>query len=197
MADRYKQKENEPITRQEQLLDAISSGETANLEPITREEMFLAKLGGADVNTPTPITRKEQFLMKAVEAMSGGNAGGGFATGTYMAAEKVKAQSITIVHGLGVVPEKFFWFITSPEYPNGYSVPGEPPICFLYADNEKVIYTCGNAFGSSSQEYHVTGSVNISKLSQSENAVKACNEIWISNGWINAGDTITWFAFGG
>ena len=67
----------EPITRQEQLLNAIASGETANIQPITREEMFLAKLGGTDVNTPTPITRKEQFLMKAVEAMSGGSAGGG------------------------------------------------------------------------------------------------------------------------
>lgn len=67
--------DNEPITRQEQLLDAISSGEAANLEPITREEMFLAKLGGADVKIPTPITRKEQFLQKAIEG--GGTPGGG------------------------------------------------------------------------------------------------------------------------
>ena len=67
---------NEPITREEILLNAVATGEQANIKPITREEMFLAKLGGADVNTPTPITRKEQFLMKAVESMSGGSGGG-------------------------------------------------------------------------------------------------------------------------
>ena len=61
---------NEPITREEILLNAVATGEAANLEPITREEMFLAKLGGADVKIPTPITRKEQFLQKAIE---GGN----------------------------------------------------------------------------------------------------------------------------
>lgn len=65
---------NEPITREEILLNAVATGEAANLEPITREEMFLAKLGGADVKTPTPITRKEQFLQKAIE---GGGTGGG------------------------------------------------------------------------------------------------------------------------
>lgn len=65
---------NEPITREEMLLNAVATGEAANLDPITREEMFLAKLGGADVNTPTPITRKEQFLQKAIE--SGGTGGG-------------------------------------------------------------------------------------------------------------------------
>lgn len=64
---------NKPITREEILLNAVATGETANLEPITREEMFLAKLGGADVNTPPPITRKEQFLQKAIE--SGGSGG--------------------------------------------------------------------------------------------------------------------------
>ena len=65
---------NEPITREEIMLNAIATGEVANLEPITREEMFLAKLGGADVKIPNPITRKEQFLQKAIE---GGGTGGG------------------------------------------------------------------------------------------------------------------------
>lgn len=65
---------NDPITREEMLLNAVATGEAANLEPITREEMFLAKLGGADVKIPTPITRKEQFLQKAIE---GGGSGGG------------------------------------------------------------------------------------------------------------------------
>lgn len=69
---------NEPITREEILLNAVATGEATNLEPITREEMFLAKLGGADVNTPMPITRKEQFLQKAIE--SGGSGGGGIAS---------------------------------------------------------------------------------------------------------------------
>lgn len=63
----------EPITREEMFLNAVATGEVANLEPITREEMFLAKLGGADVSTPTPITRKEQFLQKAIQ--SGGSGG--------------------------------------------------------------------------------------------------------------------------
>ena len=66
---------NEPITREEMLLNAIATGEAANLEPITREEMFLAKLGGSNVTTPEPITRKEQFLQKAIDA--GGSGGGG------------------------------------------------------------------------------------------------------------------------
>jgi hypothetical protein len=68
---------NEPITREEILLNAVATGEAAILEPITREEMFLAKLGGADVATPTPVTRKEQFLQKAIEGGSGGGTGGG------------------------------------------------------------------------------------------------------------------------
>lgn len=71
--------ENEPITRQEMLLNAVATGEAANLDPITRKEMFLAKLGGADVNTPTPITREEWFLQKAIE--NGGSGGSGCGTG--------------------------------------------------------------------------------------------------------------------
>lgn len=66
---------NEPITREEILLNAVATDEGANIKPITREEMFLAKLGGADVTAPTPITRKEQFLQKAIE--NSGNIGGG------------------------------------------------------------------------------------------------------------------------
>ena len=69
--------ENEPITRQEMLLNAVATGESANLDPITRKEMFLAKLGGADVNTPTPITREEWFLQKAIENGGSGGSGGG------------------------------------------------------------------------------------------------------------------------
>lgn len=69
---------NEPITREEIMLNAVATGEAANLEPITREEMFLAKLSGADVKIPTPITRKEQFLQKAIEG--GGGTGGGGST---------------------------------------------------------------------------------------------------------------------
>ena len=65
---------NEPITREEILLNAVATGEQANIKPITREEMFLAKLGGADVSIPTPITRKEQFLNKAIA--QGGSGGG-------------------------------------------------------------------------------------------------------------------------
>jgi hypothetical protein len=69
----------EPITRQEKLLNAVATGESANIKPITREEMFLAKAGGQNVQTPTPITRKEMFLSKiSCGSGGGGNSGGGF-----------------------------------------------------------------------------------------------------------------------
>ena len=60
-----------PITREEEYLSAISSGNTSGLTPITREEMFLAKASGQSIVTPTPITRKEMFLSK----ISGGSSG--------------------------------------------------------------------------------------------------------------------------
>ena len=52
----------EPITREEKLLDAVSTGSPSGIEPITREEMYLAYIGGQDVIPPEPITRKEQLL---------------------------------------------------------------------------------------------------------------------------------------
>lgn len=63
---------NEPITREEILLNAVATGEQANIKPITREEMFLAKLSGADVQTPNPITRQEMFLQKIIDQSGGG-----------------------------------------------------------------------------------------------------------------------------
>lgn len=53
---------NEPITREEMLLNAVATGVSSGIEPITREEMYLAYIGGQDVIPPEPITRKEQFL---------------------------------------------------------------------------------------------------------------------------------------
>jgi hypothetical protein len=53
---------NEPITREETLLNAVATGVSSGLEPITREEMYLAYIGGQNVIPPEPITRKEQFL---------------------------------------------------------------------------------------------------------------------------------------
>lgn len=100
---------NEPITREEMLLNAVATGEAAKLEPITREEMFLAKLGGVDVKTPTPITRKEQFLQKAIENAGSGGSGGGdgggnttIVTGTVTPTEDT--AQIPITHNLGAVP---------------------------------------------------------------------------------------------
>lgn len=87
---------NEPITREEMLLNAVATGEAASFDPITREEMFLAKLGGADVTTPTPITRKEQFLQKAIENAGSGGSGGG-AGGIGSADERVKY--VTFMYG--------------------------------------------------------------------------------------------------
>jgi hypothetical protein len=87
---------NEPITREEILLNAVATGEVANLEPITREEMFLAKLGGADVPTPTPVTRKEQFLQKAIEGGSGGGSSGGD-TSDISAEKYIEAQHAEVV----------------------------------------------------------------------------------------------------
>lgn len=53
---------NDPITREEMLLDAVATGVPSGIEPITREEKYLAYIGGQDVVPPEPITRKEQFL---------------------------------------------------------------------------------------------------------------------------------------
>lgn len=53
---------NDPITREEMLLNAVVTGVSSGIEPITREEKYLAYIGGQDVVPPEPITRKEQFL---------------------------------------------------------------------------------------------------------------------------------------
>lgn len=55
---------NDPITREEMLLNAVATGVSSGIEPITREEMYLAYIGGQDVIPPEPITRKEQFLSR-------------------------------------------------------------------------------------------------------------------------------------
>lgn len=82
--------EIEPITREEQLLNAVASGTSLNLEPITREEMFLAKAAGMTDSAPEPITRKEMFLSK----ISGGGSGGGSAgVGVTYTKEKVQYES--------------------------------------------------------------------------------------------------------
>lgn len=93
---------NDPITREEMLLNAVATGETANLEPITREEMFLAKAGGQDVQTPTPITRKEMFLQAVVDNAGGGGGGGeqdhtaedGLITGTLTSYTNDRVESV-------------------------------------------------------------------------------------------------------
>ena len=66
----------EPITRQEQFLNSIATGDSAELEPITREEMYLSAIAGSTESKPEkPITRKEMFYEKILE--SGGVGGGG------------------------------------------------------------------------------------------------------------------------
>ena len=60
-----------PITREEKILNAISSGEDLGFEPFTREEMYLAHLAGIGEKPEKPITRKEMFLDK-IELGSGG-----------------------------------------------------------------------------------------------------------------------------
>lgn len=69
----------DPITREEQYLNAVSEGEQVDIKPITRKEYFLAKAAGQDVNTPEPITREEMFLSKI--ASNGGTGGGGGSDG--------------------------------------------------------------------------------------------------------------------
>ena len=61
-----------PITREEKILNDISSGEDLGFEPITREEMYLAHLAGIGKKPEKPITRKEMFLDK-IELGSGGD----------------------------------------------------------------------------------------------------------------------------
>ncbi|MBQ2397761.1 MAG: BspA family leucine-rich repeat surface protein, partial [Bacteroidales bacterium] len=71
----------EPITRQEQLLDSIATGNSVELEPITREEQYLSAIAGStDLIPEKPITRKEMFYEKILE--SGGVGGDGTAKPT-------------------------------------------------------------------------------------------------------------------
>lgn len=63
---------NEPITREEMLLNAVATGVSSGIKPITREEKYLAYIGGQDVIPPEPITRKEQFLSMISPGGSGG-----------------------------------------------------------------------------------------------------------------------------
>ncbi len=65
---------SDPVTRQEQLLSAISTGGDT-ISPVTREEMYLAYMAGdTSIVLPEPVTRKEQFLNQA--CLSGGSGGG-------------------------------------------------------------------------------------------------------------------------
>lgn len=63
---------SEAITREEQLLNAIATGEPVSFRPVTREEKFLAKAGGQEVVVPDPITRREILLNKIAENGGGG-----------------------------------------------------------------------------------------------------------------------------
>jgi hypothetical protein len=64
-----------PITRQEQLLNSIATGDSVKLEPITREEQYLSAIAGlTDFVPEKPITRKEMFYEKIFK--SGGGGGG-------------------------------------------------------------------------------------------------------------------------
>lgn len=65
-----------PVTRQEQLMNAVAEGSGPNIVPVTREEMFLAKAAGQDVETHEPITRKEMLLNKIAENSGCGGGGG-------------------------------------------------------------------------------------------------------------------------
>lgn len=63
------------VTREEQLLSAIATGENADFEPITRQEMYLAKMAGQSVDTPEPITRVEKLYEQII--LNGGASSGG------------------------------------------------------------------------------------------------------------------------
>jgi hypothetical protein len=63
---------SQPITREEQYLSAMASGNSTDIKPVTREEVFLAKATGQSVAIPEPITRKEVFLRDIALNGSGG-----------------------------------------------------------------------------------------------------------------------------
>lgn len=87
----------EPITRQEQLLNSIATGNSVELEPITREEQYLSAIAGStDLIPEKPITRKEMFYKKILE---GGGAGGG-------KEEQEKTVEITANGTVEVVPDE-------------------------------------------------------------------------------------------
>lgn len=63
---------SQPITREEQYLSAMASGNSTDIKPVTREEMYLAKATGQSVAIPEPVTRKEVFLRDIALNGSGG-----------------------------------------------------------------------------------------------------------------------------
>lgn len=50
------------VTRVEQYLDNILNNVASTLVPVTRVEAYLAKISGASVDIPTPVTRIEKYL---------------------------------------------------------------------------------------------------------------------------------------
>lgn len=60
-------------TREEALLNSISSGQPSGVKPITREEQYLAYIAGESNSRPvSPITRKEHFLERIATSGTGG-----------------------------------------------------------------------------------------------------------------------------
>ena len=68
--------ELEPLTREEQFLDAIADNQDPVLEPLTREEHFLNAIATGETPTLTPMTREEYFLNKIATSEHGGGGGG-------------------------------------------------------------------------------------------------------------------------
>lgn len=119
----------------------------------------------------------------------------GFATGTVTVAEErfVNPTSLIINHGLGVIPNRFCWFVVDPINENGYSVPSNFPIAAFYSENGLSGMACGSSTSSPDMKY-LTVAKGIEQLRATENTIRASLPGY--TGALATGTTIRWFVWG-
>ena len=133
-------------------------------------------------------------LAKKYAGSGGDPCGGGFATGTFTAAETITASSVTVNHNLGVIPNRFCWFVVAPTTA-GLAVSDWFPIGAFYAEQGLCAIASGSSIGSANMKYAVK-SYGIERLSATETSIHLGDSIYINGGAIGAGVTVRWFAWG-
>ncbi len=129
----------EPITRQEQLLDSIATGNSVELEPITREEQYLSAIAGStDFIPEKPITRKEMFYEKILE--SGGVGGDGTLVQQQVDYEENDTSKVTYIKNRPFYTSDGFsyeWDGTAPDETR--KVSGDNPQHFYYKISDNIM----------------------------------------------------------